>query len=132
MHNTRLRVPQGGCINYPPDGRERACPDIVGCYPQGNGHRGFVADCKLYDVGTPISARDATKLQDDVIACRPTLVREHFITERRGVTGIFITITDAIRNVHPLRVIKINYDGGLGDRWEHNLQRKFREEMEDP
>lgn len=128
MNGMQLRDPQGGCIQYrrPRDGRQRACPDIVGSYAQ----KGFVADCKLYSADRAIDNEDVEKLHDDVVAVTPTLVREDFIPRRGSVTGIFITTTDRI-NIVPdtLRVIIIDYDGGLGDRWEAELQRKFRRIM---
>lgn len=77
--------------------------------------------------------KDAAKLQDDVRAMKPALVREDFITESSTVAGIFITTTKVIQNFQdPLRVIQINYDGGLGDWWESYLQDKFKNEMAKP
>ena len=122
----------GGCTEDPPDKRDRACPDIVGScrYGSGKPRCGFVADCKLYGEGLPITSNDVKKLREDISAKQLELEGEDLIPKNGTITGIFITTTSNTSHVGSgFQVIKVNYKGGLGDKWEDHLKQQFKKIM---
>ena len=127
MHGMTL-LDQGSCIRYNHGGQQRACPDIVGLKENGHQVKGFVVDCKLYGGQRRIDGADVEKLRRDMAAVRQKLRHQGLIRPGDNVTGIFVsTASNIVRDHQPLKLITINYAGGLGEGWEQDLQRKIRQ-----
>lgn len=127
MHNMKL-LPQGSCIRYNHEGHQYACPDIVGRKVEGEQRKGFVVDCKLYGGERQIDGADVKKLRRDVNAAKRELRHQGLIRPGDNVTGIFVsTVPNIVHDHRPLQLITINYDGGLGEGWEQDLQEKIHQ-----
>ena len=75
-----------------------------------------------------IDGADVEKLRRDVNAAKRELRNQGHIGPGDNVTGIFVsTASNIVRDHQPLKLITINYAGGLGEGWEQDLQRKIRQ-----